>query len=239
MTALRRRSPPRTEAELLARARALAGHSLFEIACALRAPGDPEGGLHGKGQAGTLLEAALGAPLTSGETHDFPELQVELKTVPLQKNGVPRESTYVCHFALDRAPTMEWNTSWARAKLHRVLFVTTSDSRTPWAERMVHGATLWTPDAEEEAVLRSDFEGPVNIGSDEMVSINQLVGMVAEIAGKTIHINHIPGPLGVRGRNSDNRLIQEKLGWSPSRPLVEGLETTYAWIEAQTRRNAA
>jgi len=188
VTALRRRSPPRTEAELLARARALAGHSLFEIACALRAPGDPEGGLHGKGQAGALLEAALGAPLTSGETHDFPELQVELKTVPLQKNGVPRESTYVCHFALDRAPTMEWSTSWARAKLHRVLFVTTSDSKTPWAERMVHGATLWTPDAAEEAALRSDFEELVGLAAqgkvDDLVAAR---GQVMQVRPKAAH----------------------------------------------------
>lgn len=83
------------------------------------------------------------------------------------------------------------------------------------------------------------FEGPVNIGSEEMVTINRLVDMVAEIAGKTIHKNHIPGPLGVRGRNSDNRLIEEKLGWKPTNSLRTGLEKTYAWIEQQVHRNAA
>lgn len=88
-------------------------------------------------------------------------------------------------------------------------------------------------------LLRSGFEGPVNIGSDEMVTINQLAGLVAEIAGKTIHLNHIPGPLGVRGRNSDNRMIEERLGWRPSQPLVAGLERTYEWIERQVARNAA
>jgi GDP-D-mannose 3',5'-epimerase len=87
-------------------------------------------------------------------------------------------------------------------------------------------------------LLRSDFEGPVNIGSEEMVTINQLVAMVADIAGKRIEIEHIPGPLGVRGRNSDNRLIQERLGWAPSQPLVAGLEQTYGWIERQVLRNA-
>jgi GDP-D-mannose 3',5'-epimerase len=87
-------------------------------------------------------------------------------------------------------------------------------------------------------LLRSDFEGPVNVGSEEMVTINQLVDLVADIAGKTIHINHIDGPLGVRGRNSDNRLIQEKLGWAPSQSLVRGLELTYGWIERQVRGNA-
>jgi len=79
-------------------------------------------------------------------------------------------------------------------------------------------------------LMDSDFIGPVNIGSEEMVSINQLVKMIMEIAGKNLTIKHIPGPLGVRGRNSDNRLIQEKLGWAPSRPLREGLEKTYQWI---------
>jgi GDP-D-mannose 3',5'-epimerase len=87
-------------------------------------------------------------------------------------------------------------------------------------------------------LLRSDFEGPVNIGSDEMVTINQLVDYVADIAGKKIEKNHIPGPLGVRGRNSENSLIKERLGWAPSQTLRAGLEKTYEWIEAQVRRNS-
>lgn len=79
-------------------------------------------------------------------------------------------------------------------------------------------------------LMESDFPGPVNIGSEEMVTINQLAGMVMDIAGKKLAKKHIPGPTGVRGRNSDNRLIQEKLGWKPSAPLRSGLEKTYAWI---------
>ena len=86
-------------------------------------------------------------------------------------------------------------------------------------------------------LTRSDFEGPVNIGSDEMVSINQLVDMVTKIAGKQLKKYHIDGPLGVRGRNSDNRLIGEKLGWQPTQPLSEGLKQTYAWIERQVNGN--
>jgi GDP-D-mannose 3', 5'-epimerase len=80
-------------------------------------------------------------------------------------------------------------------------------------------------------LVDSDFTGPVNIGSEEMVTINQLAEMIMEIAGKKLSIKHIPGPLGVRGRNSDNRLIAEKLGWKPSRPLAEGLRKTYDWIQ--------
>jgi nucleoside-diphosphate-sugar epimerase len=84
-------------------------------------------------------------------------------------------------------------------------------------------------------LTRSDFTGPVNIGSEEMVTIDQLVGLVAEIAGKRLTIRHVPGPTGVRGRNSDNRLIRERLGWAPSMSLREGLEKTYRWIERQVK----
>ena len=76
---------------------------------------------------------------------------------------------------------------------------------------------------------------PVNIGSEEMVTINQPAEMIAEIAGKKLSIKHIPGPLGVRGRNSDNKLIEEKLGWKPSMPLKKGLEITYKWIEKEVK----
>ena len=82
-------------------------------------------------------------------------------------------------------------------------------------------------------LMNSDFTGPVNIGSEEMVTINQLAEYIAEVANKTINLKHIEGPLGVRGRNSDNNMIQEKLGWAPSRPLKEGLQKTYTWILEQ------
>ena len=80
------------------------------------------------------------------------------------------------------------------------------------------------------------FFGPVNIGSEEMVSINHLAEMVMGIAGKKIRLKHIDGPLGVRGRNSDNRLIREKLDWAPSEPLKNGLTKTYSWIEEQVTK---
>ncbi len=85
-------------------------------------------------------------------------------------------------------------------------------------------------------LMESDFTGPVNIGSEEMVTINRLAEMIMEIAGKKLSIRHIPGPLGVRGRNSDNRLIRERLNWAPSQPLQQGLRETYAWIAAQVQR---
>jgi len=86
-----------------------------------------------------------------------------------------------------------------------------------------------------QRLMASDFVGPVNIGSEEMVTINQLASMAMDISGKQLRIRHIDGPLGVRGRNSDNRLIWEKLGWKPTLPLRTGLESTYFWIEQQLR----
>ncbi len=84
-------------------------------------------------------------------------------------------------------------------------------------------------------LMNSSFHGPVNIGSDEMVTINQMAGMIMEIAGKNLRIKHIPGPLGVRGRNSDNDLIGKELGWKPTQRLRDGLAKTYPWISAQLR----
>jgi nucleoside-diphosphate-sugar epimerase len=85
-------------------------------------------------------------------------------------------------------------------------------------------------------LTRSNFSGPVNIGSEEMVSINELARMIMNIAGKTLSVTHIPGPLGVRGRYSHNELIGDMLGWKPHLPLREGLEPTYRWIETQVQR---
>jgi nucleoside-diphosphate-sugar epimerase len=84
-------------------------------------------------------------------------------------------------------------------------------------------------------LMDSKFHGPVNIGSDEMVTINQLVEMAAEISGKKLNLKHIPGPIGVRGRNSDNKLIQEKLQWKPSLPLKKGLESLFQWVNQQVK----
>ena len=81
--------------------------------------------------------------------------------------------------------------------------------------------------------MQSDFTGPVNIGSEEMISINEFIDMISGIAGKTGNKNHIPGPEGVRGRNSDNTLYREKIGWEVSQPLIEGTERTYNWIVEQ------
>jgi nucleoside-diphosphate-sugar epimerase len=85
--------------------------------------------------------------------------------------------------------------------------------------------------------MDSDFSGPINIGSEEMVTINKLAEMVIGISEKKLSINHIKGPLGVRGRNSDNTLIKAKLGWAPSASLINGLKKQYQWIQEQVNKN--
>jgi GDP-D-mannose 3',5'-epimerase len=87
------------------------------------------------------------------------------------------------------------------------------------------------------ALTRSEFEGPVNIGSEEMISINNLALLIADVSGKKITINNISGPEGVRGRNSDNKLIGEKIGWQPKYTLRDGIEKTYPWIDQQVKNN--
>lgn len=85
-------------------------------------------------------------------------------------------------------------------------------------------------------LTRSDFEGPVNIGSEEMVTINDLARMIMQIADKPLDMRHVPGPVGVRGRNSHNELILRRLGWAPDEPLMDGLRRTYPWIAAQVEQ---
>lgn len=87
-------------------------------------------------------------------------------------------------------------------------------------------------------LMDSGFSGPVNIGSDEMIAINDLARMVIDISGKRVKIKNIEGPTGVRGRNSDNRLIQQKLEWRPTMTLKEGMTKTYHWIASQVKKSA-
>ncbi|QGZ93392.1 dTDP-4-dehydro-6-deoxyglucose reductase [Terricaulis silvestris] len=127
------------------------------------------------------------------------------------------------------------------ALCRKIALANNGDAIDVWGDGQQTRSFLYVDDCLEGTVrlTRSDFQGPVNIGSDEMVSINGLVDMIADIAGKTVKRNNVPGPLGVRGRNSHNALIQEKLGWAPSRPLLRGLEITYEWIERQVHSNVA
>ena len=110
-----------------------------------------------------------------------------------------------------------------------------------WGDGLQTRSFLYVDECVEATIrlTRSSFQGPVNIGSEELVTINQLAQLIMHIAGKELRIKHVPGPLGVRGRNSDNRLIRRELGWEPTRPLQQGLALTYQWIEEQVRHLAA
>ena len=101
-----------------------------------------------------------------------------------------------------------------------------------WGDGLQTRSFLHVNDCIEATVrlMRSDFNGPVNIGSEEMISINNLAKKIINHSGKKISIRNLPGPEGVRGRNSDNQLIAEKLSWRPTLSLEEGLARTYDWI---------
>jgi nucleoside-diphosphate-sugar epimerase len=104
-----------------------------------------------------------------------------------------------------------------------------------WGDGMQTRSFLYIDECLEgvRRLMDSDFSQPLNIGSEEMISINGLADMIMHIAGKKLSIKHINAPVGVRGRNSDNHLIREKLGWSPNAKLSDGLETTYFWVKSQ------
>lgn len=107
-----------------------------------------------------------------------------------------------------------------------------------WGDGLQTRSFLYIEECLEGSIrlLRSKFEGPVNIGSDEMISINDLARMVIEISSKDLKVINVSGPEGVRGRNSDNRLIVEKLDWRPTQKLRVGIGRTYDWISSQVSR---
>jgi DNA mismatch repair protein MutH len=170
-------TPPRSQAELLERTRQLEGMTVGDL---LRQTGrrsastDP---VRTKGTAGAVLELALGATGGSSRVHDFPDLAIELKTIPVTEEGAPLESTYVCTLSLADADEQEWDTSWVRAKLARVLFVPlVGAAGTPWPERRVARSLLWTPTPAQEEVLRGDFDdavGLIGVGRIEELTAHQ------------------------------------------------------------------
>lgn len=157
-------SAPSSIEELLARAKGLAGVRLGELASRVAFVVDGPA-VRTKGKTGELLERALGATGV-GAQMDFPDLDVEMKTVPLEA-GKPAESTFVCALQLMDAERAAWETSWVRKKLSRVLWV-------PIHERETIGeAVLWSPSAEQEAALKNDFDeivGRIAIGDIEDLS---------------------------------------------------------------------
>jgi DNA mismatch repair protein MutH len=186
---------PRSEGELLARAKALTGRSLASIAAELAMQNRFEG-VHTKGKAGQLVERALGATGGSSATWDFPELRIELKTIPVDASGSPRESTYVCTVSLADAERAEWATSWARAKLSRVLWVPVVRARGPGEgagpaeerEAYLGEPILWSPTPEQERVLADDFDEILGrIGAGGIEGVTAHVGRWLQLRPKAAH----------------------------------------------------
>jgi DNA mismatch repair protein MutH len=178
-------SPPGSEAELMQRATALAGRSLAEVAfaCGVTMPQDLR---RHKGWVGQLLELALGADAESLPEPDFRAIGVEMKTLPIDRNGKPRESTYVCTVPLDEGMEASWETSWICRKLSRVLWLPVeAEPEIPLAQRRIGTPLLWSPDAAQTEALRQDWEelGDM-IRMGELESITARMGTVLQIRPK-------------------------------------------------------
>jgi DNA mismatch repair protein MutH len=175
-------SPPNSEAELLARAHQFAGLTLEQIAqrCQKELPNDLR---RNKGWVGQLFEQLLGASAGCLPLPDFPNLGVELKTLPVDTAGKPLESTFISIVPLQPPPFLSWETSEVRGKLTRILWVPIQAQRNiPLAERQVGTALLWSPSAVEEAQLRADWQELT-----DMVAMGQLERITAHL-GKYLQI---------------------------------------------------
>ncbi len=198
-------SPPSTEQELLARARELAGKTLGELA---RKHGRtvPKNLRRAKGWFGQLIEDSLGATAASLAEPDFQQLGIELKTIPVSRDGKPKESTYVCVVPLTGGDGLVWEDSWVRRKLQRVLWVPVqADPDVPLAERRAGSALLWDLEPDLEAVLRTDWEELM-----DMVCLGQLEQISAR-HGKYLQI---------RPKAANSRALRWAIGETGERILT-------------------
>jgi DNA mismatch repair protein MutH len=193
--------PPRDEAELVARAYALAGCAVDTLArtWGMRVDGAP---VSTKGKVGELVERALGATGGAAATWDFPALQVELKTIPLDERGVPRESTFVCAVSLLDAERAEWETSWVRAKLARVLWVPIGVGAD--GSKRIGQARLWSPSAEQQGILKDDFDEILGrVAAVGIEGLSARVGRWLQLRPKAAH-----GLVRTRAPGSDGGLVE-------------------------------
>lgn len=178
-------SEPRTEQELLARAWEVAGLTLAELGSrvGIEVPLEP---VRGKGVAGQILEKALGATAASRAEPDFVALGIELKTIPLDTNGRPKESTFVCSISLSAMADTDWEQSTVFRKLAKVLFVPVeAASDKPLPKRRVGRAFLWEPSADERQKMRADWERLSEmIGRGDVAQITGHLGEVLQVRPK-------------------------------------------------------
>jgi DNA mismatch repair protein MutH len=179
---------PQSDQELLARARDIAGLTLGELGARVGVE-VPSESLRGKGVAGQILEKALGATAGSRSEPDFIELGIELKTIPLDARGKPKESTFVCSISLAAMADTDWEGSTVLKKLSNVLFVPVeAASETPLRNRRVGRAYLWAPSQEEETLLRTDWERLADtIARGDVERITGHLGQVLQVRPKAPH----------------------------------------------------
>lgn len=151
-------APPKTQQELLLRVQNIAGYTLAELA-EQQDLAIPDNLRHAKGWAGQLIESCLGASAGSRAEPDFPELGIELKTIPLTASGQPKESTYVCTVPLAEQSTLDWEDSWVRRKLNHVLWLPIeADPEIAIGNRRIGSGLLCHLTPQQDAVLRQDWE---------------------------------------------------------------------------------
>ncbi len=193
-------APPQSEHDLLNRAERLAGRTLAQLARHLRErlPGDPR---RAKGWIGEAIERALGAACSSLPEPDFPQLGVELKTLPVGRNGLPRESTYITVVPLTDNIDLSWEGSLVRRKLARVLWVPVESAPDRlFAERRIGSPLLWSPTLAEEQVLRTDFEELMDmVCLGELERISAHYGTYLQIRPKAADGRARTAAIGARG----------------------------------------
>lgn len=192
--------PPASEDELLQRCHAIAGQRLGDLA-GHHDVAVPANLLRHKGWVGQLLEQILGADAQSLAEPDFLAIGVELKTLPVDHNGLPRESTYVCTVPLEEGLEATWEESWVRRKLSRVLWLPVeAEADIPIAQRRVGTALLWSPSEEENALLRRDWEELAEmICMGEVEQITARMGSALQIRPKAANAKVRCNTVGANG----------------------------------------
>ena len=193
-------SAPRSIDELLQRSQALAGLTLAQIATTASVK-VPQNLQRDKGWVGQLLETVLGATAGAKAEPDFPQLGIELKTLPVDRSGKPLESTYVCVAPLTGVAGLQWQESWVFRKLQYVLWVPILAERgIPLAERMVGSAFLWHPDEEQSRLLQQDWEElmeQITLGG--VANIRGAQGKVLQLRPKAAHSKVLTEAIGAAG----------------------------------------
>lgn len=197
---------PESADQLLNRAQAIAGFSLGELAD-IAGVAIPANFQRHKGWTGQLLETWLGATAGSKPQQDFPELGIELKSLPIDQHGMPLETTYVCYAPLLNKPGLTWHTSNVRNKLQQVLWMPVEGERSiPIPERRVASPVLWSPSAEEDEELAADWEElteMIQLGHVESITSKQ--GQALHIRPKAANGSVLTDALGVNGERIRTR----------------------------------